>query len=120
MTSKRVLTGLFASILLSLAVMTVWASLHQPIWQWRGLTTDPDRWWTIATLMDAYFGFLTFFVWVCFKERTAAARAVWFIAIMMLGNMAMAVYVLLQLAKLPRGAPVSAILTSRSPAPADV
>jgi hypothetical protein len=40
----------------------------------------------------------------------------WFIAIMALGNMAMASYVLLQLARLDRNAPVTSILTSRRPA----
>jgi hypothetical protein len=34
---------------------------------WGGLE-GPDRYWTIATLMDAYFGFLTFYVWVFYKE----------------------------------------------------
>jgi hypothetical protein len=113
MNPKHLLAILFASILLSLAVMTIWASVQQPVWQWRGLTTGVDRWWTIATLMDAYFGFLTFFVWVCFKECRMTARVLWFIAIMALGNMAMASYVLLQLARLERGAPVRSILTSR-------
>ena len=96
--------------------MTIWASLRQPVWEWGGLTSEPDRWWTIATLMDAYFGFVTFFVWVCFKERRASARAIWFIAIMTLGNIAMASYVLLQLARLPPGAPLSSMLVSRRPA----
>jgi Protein of unknown function (DUF1475) len=113
MNSKHLLVILFASILLSLAVMTLWASVQQPVWQWQGLTTGIDRWWTIATLMDAYFGFLTFFVWVCFKERRMGARVLWFVAIMSLGNMAMASYVLFQLSRLERGAPVSSILTSR-------
>ena len=116
MASRRALAALFASVLISLLAMTAWASLQQPIWEWRGLTQEPDRWWTIATLMDAYFGFLTFFVWVCFKERGMGARAFWFFAIMTLGNIAMASYVLLQLAKLPAGAHASAILTARSKA----
>jgi hypothetical protein len=115
MTSKRFLIGLFASVLVSLALMTIWASLQQPVWEWGGLTQEPDRWWTIATLMDAYYGFLTFFVWVCFKERRLLARALWFVAIMTLGNMAMASYVLLQLLRLQPGTPVSAILATRNP-----
>jgi hypothetical protein len=68
MSSKTLLGLLFSSILLSLLVFTAWASTQQSIFQWGGLTTGPDRYWTIATLMDAYFGFVTFYVWVLYKE----------------------------------------------------
>lgn len=113
MNTRALLQILFAAILLSLLAYTVWASNQQPVWQWQGLTQGADRWWNLATLIDAYYGFLTFFVWVCFKERGLLARVLWFVAIMALGNMAMASYVLWQLHKLPPDAPASDILTSR-------
>jgi hypothetical protein len=116
MHTRALLQTLFAAILLSLLAYTVWASTQQPVWDWQGWAREPDRWWTIATLIDAYYAFLTFFVWVCFKERSLLARALWFVAIMALGNMAMASYVLWQLQKLPPDAPASEILTSRAPA----
>ena len=94
-------------------VITVTASLNQPLWQWGGLTAEPDRWWTWATLADAYFGFLTFYAWVFYKERGFAARVGWFVAIMLLGNIAMAIYVLTQLARLRPGEPVSNLLLRR-------
>jgi archaellum biogenesis protein FlaJ (TadC family) len=115
MNLKHLLATLFAFILLSLLAMTLWASTQQPVWQWQGLTSGADRWWTRATLLDAYYGFVTFFVWVWFKERSAASKALWFIAIMALGNMAMAGYVLLQLQRLKPGESAGAILTSRRP-----
>jgi hypothetical protein len=105
---------LFASIWIALVAVTSWASTQQPLWEWQGLTREPDRWWTIATLVDAYGGFLTFFAWVCFKEHRSAIRIAWFVAIMVLGNIAMASYVLWQLMRLDARAPASAILTSRS------
>ena len=43
--------------------------------------------WTIATLVDAYYGFITFYVWVLWKETRALPRVLWFVAIMALGNM---------------------------------
>jgi hypothetical protein len=113
LTARNTLIVLFSAILVSLLAFTSWASIQQPVWEWQGLISDPDRWWTIATLMDAYFGFITFFVWVCFKERSFIARLGWFIAIMLLGNMAMAAYVLLQIARLRPDEPVSAILLPR-------
>ena len=100
MSTKTILKVLFSSILLSLLVYTVWASTRQPVLQWSGLTSGTDRYWTIATLMDAYFGFLTFYVWVFFKEPRPLPRIAWFAAIMILGNMAMSAYVLLQLLRL--------------------
>ena len=113
MAARTALLVLFGGILTAMLVVTVTASLHQPLWEWGGLTAEPDRWWTYATLADAYFGFLTFYAWVFYKETRAAARAGWFVAIMLLGNIAMAVYVLLQLAKLPAGAPLSQLLIRR-------
>ena len=109
MTPRLALYTLFGGILVAMLVVTVTASLRQPLWEWGGLV-GPDRWWTWATLADAYFGFLTFYAWVFYKETRAATRAGWFVAIMLLGNIAMAVYVLLKLAKLPAGAPLSRLL----------
>jgi hypothetical protein len=105
---------LFSCILLSLLACSVWASAHQGVFAWGGLK-GPDRYWTIATLMDAYFGFLTFYVWVFYKETRSLPRLLWFAAIMLLGNMAMSAYVLLQLRRLrPRDA-ASSILVARNP-----
>ena len=111
---RRTLILLFGWILVSLFGYTVWASTQQPVWEWQGLMRAPDRWWTIATLIDAYYGFITFFVWVCFKESTAAGRIGWFVAIMLTGNMAMAIYVLLQILRLKPDQPLSAILVRHS------
>jgi hypothetical protein len=113
MTARLALTLLFGGILAAMLVITVTASLNQPLWQWGGLTAEPDRWWTYATLADAYFGFLTFYAWVFYKERGLAARVGWFVAIMLLGNFAMASYVLLQLSHLKPGEPVSRLLLRR-------
>lgn len=111
--NRNVLRALFGFILVSLLAYTSWASFQQPLAEWGGLTTPPDRWWTIATLIDAYYGFITFYVWVFYKERGAVSRVLWFVAIMAAGNMAMAAYVLLQLAKLRPDEPTSAILLRR-------
>jgi hypothetical protein len=110
MPARTFLRCLFAFMLLSLLGYTIWASSQQAVWDWQGITLGPDRWWTLATLIDAYYGFLTFYVWVWFKERSPLARVGWFVAIMGLGTMAMSAYVLLQLAKLRPDEPVSAML----------
>lgn len=113
MTARLALTLLFGGIIAAMLVITVTASVNQPLWQWGGLTAEPDRWWTYATLADAYFGFLTFYAWVFYKERGSIARVGWFLAIMLLGNFAMATYVLTQLARLRPGEPVASLLLRR-------
>ncbi|MEP6883827.1 MAG: DUF1475 family protein [Gammaproteobacteria bacterium] len=114
MSTKTNLKILFSGVFLSLLLYTGWASLQQPVLQWGGLTSGSDRYWTIATLMDAYFGFLTFYVWVFFKETRSLPRIAWFIAIMLLGNMAMSAYVLLQLIRLRPDQDAAAILSTRN------
>jgi hypothetical protein len=113
MTKKNPLIALFCCIFIAMLLVTGWASVHQPVLRWGGLTDGPDRYWTLATLMDAYCGFLTFYVWVLYKEARWLPRIGWFIGIMLLGNMAMSAYFLLQLLRLPRDQDVSAILTAR-------
>lgn len=98
------LTSLFLSILVVMTVVTVWASLDRPVWENGHLLQDP---WFIATLCDAYCGFLTFFAWVAYRERSWLARLGWFTAIMLLGNFAMATYALIQLRSLSSNQPVS-------------
>lgn len=111
---KRRLQILFALILVSLTAYNLWVSTRQPVWEWGGLTTAPDNLWTIATLIDAYCGFITFYVWVFWKEVRALPRVLWFLAIMLLGNIAMSVYVLRQLARLESGDSMATLLSARN------
>ncbi len=114
MSARTVLRLLFTLILVGMVLVTTWASLEQPVWAFGGLQ-GPDRAWTIATLCDAYAGFLTFYAWVYYRERGALARSGWLVAILLLGNMAMSAYVLIALARLPADAPLERLLL-RSPA----
>ena len=110
MPQKTSLKFLFASILLLMIVVTAYATSQQSLFAWTGITRGQDRYWTLATLCDAYCGFVTFYVWVLYKERRWLPRVLWFVAIMAFGNIAMASYVLLQIAKLRSDEPVSNLL----------
>lgn len=112
--NRTALRLIFGVIFLSLFAYTTYASTQQAVYDWQGLVSEPDKWWTIATLMDAYFGFLTFYAWVFYKERPWFARVAWFIAIMLLGNMAMSLYVLRQIAKLRDDEPTEHLLLRRA------
>jgi hypothetical protein len=108
------LRGLFVLILASMLAVTTWAGSLQSLGEFaRGpVMRDP---WVIATLFDAYWAFVTFFVWVAWKESTLAARLLWFVAIMLLGNIAMASYMLAQLFAVPPTAPLGDVFTQRRP-----
>lgn len=104
-------------VILPLAIVTslVLASRDRSILNvGTALWSDP---WFQATLLDAYAGFIMFYVWVAYKESGPAARIVWFILIMGLGNIATAAYVLLQLAKMKPGESCEALLLRQAPAP---
>ena len=95
---KWLLMTLCIGVIACMTWMTAAASLDRNVLQaGRGLWPDP---WFCATLLDAYFGFLTFFVWVAYKEQNWIARGTWFVAIMLLGNFAMSGYLLWQLSKI--------------------
>lgn len=103
---------LFLTILLSMLLVTTIASLEKGVFEAGGdLWPDP---WFKATLADAYFGFITFFVWVAYKERGNLSRIFWFLFIMGFGNIAMAIYVLIKLFKLPPGASLESLLVDRA------
>jgi hypothetical protein len=115
MNQRHWLIGLFSLVLIAMIWVTSWASSVQPVWEWTGLKETPNHAWTIATLCDAYFGFITFYVWVLYKEQTALKRALWFIAIMTLGNMAMAIFMLKELAMLKNSESLDQLWARRNP-----
>lgn len=104
---RLLLKIIFAAIFVWMVSMTTYLSLQKPLWQAGSEFSWAGSPWAVATLFDAYFGFLTFFVWVCFKERSLAAKVIWFVLIMALGNIAMSGYVLIQLFRLRPEEPLS-------------
>ena len=107
---KKILQILFLIIFVWMVIMTTRTCLEMNLWDaWPSYKANP---WAIATLWDAYFGFLTFYIWVCFKERSMGLRVLWFVLIMGLGNIATSFYVLLQLHKLKPEEPVSKVLVA--------
>lgn len=107
---RSLLMILFALSFATILAFTIQATLHRSVFDNARLLEDP---WFRATLADAYLGFLTFYVWVAWKEPTPIRRAVWFVLVMTLGNLAMSAYVVWQLWKLKPGEPVSHAWTRR-------
>ena len=68
----------FACVLVAMLCVTSWASSVIAVWKLpRELATHP---WFIATLFDTYFAFLTFWLWLAWKERTWLPRVAWLVA----------------------------------------
>jgi hypothetical protein len=87
---------------------TGWASLRLPFWHTpESVVLHP---WFIATLFDTYFGFLTFWLWLAYRETSWLARTVWLTAILALGNIAMSSYMLLIVWRLPTTAGIRQVL----------
>jgi hypothetical protein len=106
---------LFAVVLAAMLWVTSWASFQCPLFAVpREVYTHP---WFIATLFDAYWGFLTFYVWVFFKQSSWPARIAWFVAIMLLGNIAMSAYCLRELFSVPANGRLADLLTVRRDGP---
>ena len=103
-----ILRVFFSIVLVSMLAVTIWASSEVALWKIpQDVVGHP---WFIACLVDAYWGFLTFYCWVFYLERTVIARAAWLVALLGLGNIAMAIYALIRLFKLPKTASAEEIL----------
>ncbi len=108
---RTLLTNVCLVVLAVMLYVTVSASLQQDVvTATRLLWPDP---WFRATLADAYFGFLFFWLWVAWREQSAAKGVLWFLLIMTLGNLAMAGYLLLQLRRLQPGEDIETLLLRR-------
>lgn len=105
------LRALFVLILLAMSWGTLRASFAQALFD-----IPPEVYrnpWFQVTLLDAYFAFLTFYVWVAWKETRLAARVLWAVAIALWGNFAMAAYFLRELFRLPLGGNLQEVFGTR-------
>ena len=99
---RRFLQLAFLAVLAAMLWVTWTASLDRDV-----LTAGRELWadpWGKATLFDAYFAFLTIWLFVAWRERTWLSRILWLLAILVLGNFAIATYFLIALFRLTPGA----------------
>jgi hypothetical protein len=109
---KTFLKILFSAIFVWMTWATIRTSLKVSLWDaMPAFAASP---WSMATLYDAYCGFITFYVWVFYKETAWASRILWFVLIMVLGNIAMSIYVLIQLFRLKAQEPAETMLWRRA------
>jgi hypothetical protein len=105
---------LFTFVLVGMMGIIGWASSRCALFDIpREVYSHP---WFIATLFDAYLAFIAFWVWVAWKEGTTTARVLWLVAILLWGNPAIALYMLMELARVRReGGGLDAVFTTKRP-----
>ncbi|MEY4799221.1 MAG: hypothetical protein RI978_1522 [Verrucomicrobiota bacterium] len=115
MSSRRLIIAYFVFVLIAMTWVSWYASTAPTITslaQYKdavtakeglnvlhGYITVCSEPWGLATMFDAYFGFLAFWLYVAWREQTVASRFGWFVALMLLGNFAIAAYALICLFK---------------------
>ena len=115
MTSRRAIALYFILVLVAMTWVSWYASTaptitslakyaelvknHEGINVIKGFETVCSEPWGLATMFDAYFGFLAFWLYVAWREQTITSRLGWFVALMLLGNFAIAAYALICLFK---------------------
>jgi hypothetical protein len=104
---------LFLAVIVSMLGVTSWASLQQSLGDFARSATFREP-WVIATLFDAYWAFISFYVWIAWKEGSIAARVLWFVSVILLGNIAMAAYMLRELFGVPADASLNTVFTRRN------
>lgn len=102
----------FIIVLVSMLCVTSWASNQCPLWAIPGSVGGHP--WFIATLFDTYWAFLTFYCWVAYKERSWISRIGWLLGILLLGNIAMAVYMLILLFRAPTSSRMENLLLRKA------
>jgi hypothetical protein len=99
-------------VFLVMVAVTTWASLDVNVLVgFQRLMADR---WGLATLADAYFGFLWFWLWIVYKEASLGRSLLWLVLLFALGNLAMAAYVMIQLARLKPGAGLETLLLRKA------
>ncbi len=97
---RTFLLALFGSFFGLMLATTIWASLKVSILNIPAAVGGHP--WFIATLVDTYLSFLTIYAWVCFREKSIAAKMLWLLLFLVLGTMAHATYICIALARMPK------------------
>ena len=98
----------FGFVFASMLAISVYASSQRALWDLPSeIVMDP---WFLATLLDAYWGFIVFWLWVAYRETRGLARFAWLMALLLLGNMAIATYMLIRLFQLRTDDPIERLL----------
>ena len=111
MIARKALIVLFSGMLAAMIAVTVVASLDRSLFS-AGAALWPDPWFR-ATLTDTYFAFFTVYLWIALREQSWWSRLFWLVLVLTLGTIAISLYILGALLRLPPGVPVRTLLQIR-------
>lgn len=91
MNPRRLLVAYALVVLVAMTWVTTFATYAQGdvMLGFREVAAMP---WGLATLFDAYFAFVSFFLYILWRERSTVAKVIWFVLLMGLGNFAIVFY----------------------------
>lgn len=87
----KALQGLGIAMAVIMAGIIVWAGSQSSITDDFGVISD--RPWGIVSLIDLYLGLVLAGAWVVYREKGAFARMGWLLSFLVLGNLAVGIYV---------------------------
>jgi hypothetical protein len=89
---RKAILFLSFSFLISLIWLTTLASLEENVLT-GGAKLLEFKWGT-ATLLDAYYSFIWFYLIILYKEKKATSKIIWLFATLFLGSMAASIYLI--------------------------
>jgi|SRR5580700_4728609 hypothetical protein len=96
------------AVVITMLCVNAWAFHIMMVWETpRSVVLHP---WIIATWFDVSFAFLTFWVWLCWRERSWLASLIWLVAIFGTGNIAISGYIAWVTWRLPSSASMRDVL----------
>ena len=92
MKKTMIFVALLTGMMIAMIMLAVWQGDFRA--EGRLLLALP---WGKVTLVDLYMGFLLFGGWIWYRENHPVTSSIWLVLLLMLGNVAAGVYVLIAL-----------------------
>lgn len=89
----RVVGAAMGIAALSLVTLIVLSSMEMGLMA--GLRATVDTLWGVTTMVDLYVGLFFAAMWIVWREEARARGWIWALALMLTGNLALALYVLI-------------------------
>ena len=109
--NKGLLKVLFLGMSLSMIVLVIITSMQSDMFHLPAIVVNEP--WFKTTLVDFYFNITIISAWVVYKENNLMRSISWIIAFILLGSIATAFYVFLQLNGLRKGKTIEEVLCRR-------
>jgi hypothetical protein len=106
--SLKILKPLTLVLFVAIIIVMIYAGTQENMFQLPSIVTGNI--WFQASLWDVYTGLLLFYCWIFYKLKATGSRVLWFILLILLGNIATCGFVLWQILLLPKEASIRDLL----------